>query len=110
MPTRLEPFGIAFIEAMMHAVAVAVPSHGAMLDYVREKETGVLYEPGDCEDIARALTWLLDHPVERQAIARRGLEAVRSVYIWEAVGRRFRTEILSSLRLTAPRPHLPPPA
>lgn len=101
MPTRLEPFGIAFIEAMMHAVAVAAPRHGAMLDYVREKQTGVLYEPGDCEDIARALTWLLDSPTERQAIALRGCEAVRPVYNWDAVGRRLREGILSSLAPSA---------
>lgn len=97
MPTRLEPFGIAFIEAMMHAVAVAAPRHGAMLDYIEEKKTGVLYEPGNCEDIARALTWLLDNPLERQAIAARGLEAVRSHYTWDAVGRRLRAEIGSAL-------------
>ena len=120
MPTRLEPFGIAFIEAMMHAVAVVAPRHGAMLDYVREKETGVLHEPGDPDDIARALTWLLDNPEERQAIGRRGFEAVRSVYTWDAVGRRLRAGIMSSSpppcpagrdrALTARQPHHPPPA
>ena len=119
MPTRLEPFGIAFIEAMLHALAVAAPRHGAMLDYVKEKETGVFYEPGDPDDIARALTWLLDNPAERRAIARRGWQAVRSVYTWDAVGRRLRAEITSSLAphgaaggrgLTARRRHLPPPA
>lgn len=97
MPTRLEPFGIAFIEAMMHAVAVAAPRHGAMLDYLEEKDTGVLHEPGNCEAIADALTWLLDNPAERQAIALRGLEAVRSVYTWDAVGRRLRAQIVPSV-------------
>jgi glycosyltransferase involved in cell wall biosynthesis len=97
MPTRLEPFGIAFIEAMMHAVAVAAPAHGAMPDYIRDNETGVLFEPGDCDDIARALTWLLDNPAQRQAIALRGCEAVRCAYTWDAVGRRLRTGILASL-------------
>ncbi len=104
MPTRIEPFGIAFIEAMMHALAVAAPRHGAMLDYIREKETGVLFEPGNCEDTARALTWLLDHPQERQAIAARGLEAVRGRYTWDAVGRRMRTEILCVIGPAVPAP------
>ncbi|HET9106398.1 MAG TPA: glycosyltransferase family 4 protein [Steroidobacteraceae bacterium] len=104
MPTRIEPFGIAFIEAMMHALAVAAPSHGAMLDYIRDQETGVLFEPGNCEDTARALTWLLDHPQERQAIAARGREAVRSIYTWDAVGRRMRAEILSAIGPAAPAP------
>ncbi|MGH7106431.1 MAG: glycosyltransferase family 4 protein, partial [Acetobacteraceae bacterium] len=80
MPTRIEPFGIAFIEAMMHSVAVAAPRQGAMLDYIREKETGVLYDLGDWRDTARALTWLLDNPEERQAIAVRGFEVARTLY------------------------------
>ncbi|MGH8295013.1 MAG: glycosyltransferase family 4 protein [Steroidobacteraceae bacterium] len=106
MPTRLEPFGIAFIEAMMHALAVVAPSHGAMLDYVKDRETGVLFEPGDCDDTARALTWLLDRPAQRQAIAARGLEAVRCIYTWEAVGRRLRAQILSSIPPTGRAPVL----
>lgn len=97
MPTRLEPFGIAFVEAMMYALAVAAPRQGAMLDYLEEKKTGVLYEPGSGAAIAEALTWLLDNPAERQAIARRGFEAVRSVYTWDAVGRRLRAEIVPSV-------------
>lgn len=97
LPTRIESFGIAFIEAMMHGVAVAAPRHGAMPDYIKEKETGVLFTPGDSRDISRALTWLLDHPAERQAVAMRGFDAVRAAYTWEAVGRRLRAEILKSL-------------
>lgn len=101
MPTRLEPFGIAFLEAMMHALAVAAPAHGAMTDYIKDKETGVLFDAGDCDSIAAALTWLLDNPEARQTIALRGLEAVRAGYTWEAVGRRLRSAILSRL---APEP------
>jgi glycosyltransferase involved in cell wall biosynthesis len=97
MPTRLEPFGIAFIEAMMHSLAVAAPRQGAMLDYIREQDTGVLYDPGDGADIARALTWLLDHPLERQAMAARGFEVARTRYTWDAVGRRLHDEIRASV-------------
>lgn len=97
LPTRIESFGIAFIEAMMHSVAVAAPRHGAMPDYIKEKETGVLFTPGDSRDICRALTWLLDHPSERQAMAARGLATVRAAYTWDAVGRRLRAEIVRSL-------------
>jgi glycosyltransferase involved in cell wall biosynthesis len=96
LPTRIESFGIAFIEAMMHSVAVAAPHQGAMPDYIKEGQTGMLFAPGDRQDIARALTWLLDHPAERRAMAARGFEAVRSVYTWDAVGQRLRTHILAA--------------
>jgi glycosyltransferase involved in cell wall biosynthesis len=97
MPTRIEPFGIVFIEAMMHGLAVVAPRHGAMVDYIEDKVTGALHTPDDVEDIVRALTWLLDDPAERQAVAMRGFRAVREVYTWDAVGRKLRNEIVASM-------------
>lgn len=93
MPTYRDAFGIVFIEAIMHGVTVAAPRHGAMTDYIADKRTGVLFEPGDVDDIARALTWLLDNPQERQAMAERAFTAVSTTYNWDAVGARLRAEI-----------------
>lgn len=103
MPTHIEPFGIVFIEAMMHGVAVVAPRQGAVVDYIQNKVTGVLHDPGDVEDIVRALTWLLDNPPERQAVAMRGFQAVRDVYVWDAVGRKLRDEIIASMDTEDPR-------
>ncbi len=93
MPTHRDAFGIVFIEAIMHGVAVAAPRHGAMTDYIADKRTGVLFEPGDVDDIARALTWLLDNPQERRAMAERAFAAVSASYNWDAVGSRLRAEM-----------------
>jgi glycosyltransferase involved in cell wall biosynthesis len=107
MPTHIEPFGIVFIEAMMHGVAVVAPRQGAVVDYIQDRVTGVLHDPGEVEDIARALTWLLDNPPERQAVAMRGFHAVRDAYVWDAVGRKMRDEIIAAMD-TDPRPDPPP--
>lgn len=94
MPTHIEPFGIVFLEAIVHGVAVAAPQEGAMVDYIEDKKTGALFKPGDVDDIVRALTWFLDNPVERRAIAERAFYAVRGKYDWNAVGRNLRAEIV----------------
>lgn len=43
---------------------------------------GLLVDPLDPEAIAQAMTWLLDHPKEAEAMGRRGREAVESHYNW----------------------------
>jgi len=97
LPTKIDPFGIVFIEAMMHKVAVVAPRHGALIDFISEKDTGLLFSPGSVDEIVQQLTWLFDHPDERQAIAERGCQAVRDTYNWDVVGDRFRSEILEVL-------------
>lgn len=93
LPTRIEPFGIVFIEAMLHKLAVVAPSQGAMTDFIRHKETGVLVKPGDTDELVDALNWLLDHPFERRQIADRGYQAIHKDYGWDRVGDRLREEI-----------------
>jgi len=92
MPTKAEPFGIAFIEAMAHAVATVAPRMGAMPDYIEHGVSGLLHRPGDIDDIAAQLIWLLDHPDRRRDMAARGFDAVLP-YRWENVGRDIRDAI-----------------
>jgi glycosyltransferase involved in cell wall biosynthesis len=93
MPTHIEPFGIVFVEAMLHGVAVAAPRLGAMQDYIEDRVSGVLFDPDSVDDIASALCYLLDNPRNRQEIGVRGFRAVHGNYDWDAVGRRLRAEI-----------------
>ncbi len=92
MPTKIEAFGIAFIEAMSHSLATIAPRMGAMPDYIEHGVTGLLHTPGDVDDIARQLTWLLDHPEQRRAIATNGFAAVQE-YRWDKVGSRMRAAV-----------------
>ena len=89
LPTRSEPFGIAFIEAMSHALATVAPRMGAMPDYIEHGVSGRLHRPGDADDILQQLTWLLDNPDARHAMAIRGFDSVQG-YRWDKVGRRMR--------------------
>ncbi len=44
---------------------------------------GLLIDPLDSRAIADALRWILEHPVEAEAMGKRGYEAVRTLYNWE---------------------------
>lgn len=48
---------------------------------------GLLVDPRDEGAIANAITWLLDHPAEAEAMGKRGMEAVATRYNWDTQGR-----------------------
>lgn len=95
MPTKIEHFGIVFIEAMLHKLAVAAPRQGAAPDFITDRQTGCLFEPENMTDLVATLTWLLDHPVRRREIAEAGFAAVSDRYTWDAVGAALHREIIA---------------
>lgn len=45
---------------------------------------GLLVDPLSLKAIAEAMRWILDHPVEAEAMGRRGRQAVERTYNWDA--------------------------
>lgn len=97
LPTRLEPFGIAFIEAFAHKLPVIATRVGAIPDFVIPGESGYLVEPGAIDDLAQALIQLLDDPAKCRALGSRGYEIVQANYTWEKVGQRLHEKISMAL-------------
>jgi glycosyltransferase involved in cell wall biosynthesis len=95
VPTRLEPFGVVFLEAMMHKLPVVATRIAAIPDMVRDRVTGLLVEPGDSEALAAALNCLLDDPPLCRDYGERGFEHAIRTYTWERVGARVRTRVCS---------------
>jgi glycosyltransferase involved in cell wall biosynthesis len=60
MPSRLEPFGIVFVEAAHFALPVVATTVGDIADVVQEGETGHLVAPSDPEALAAALIATLE--------------------------------------------------
>lgn len=52
-------------------------------DIVSSTGAGLVVDPADPRAIADSLRWLLEHPVEAEAMGRRGLQAVCTKYNWE---------------------------
>ncbi len=102
LPTRHEPFGIAFIEAMMHGLPVVGTRIGAIPDMVVDGETGYLITPGDSGALAQALCKLLADPAHCQALGQRAYERAVDLYTWSRTGQRIRARIMRMLAQKPP--------
>lgn len=65
LPARYEPFGLSVLEAALAGCALVLGDIGSF----RELWEGVaLFVGDDDEELARALSWLIDHPEARHAM------------------------------------------
>ena len=69
-----ESFGLAIVEAFACGVPVIASRLGAMAELVSDERTGLLFTPGDPDDLAAKMEWAWNHPKE---IARMGSESRR---------------------------------
>jgi glycosyltransferase involved in cell wall biosynthesis len=97
LPTRHEPFGIAFVEAMMHRLPVVATRVGAIPDMVDDGVNGYLVPPGDAHAIAQALDKLLADPTHCQALGQRSYKKAADLYTWPRTGQRIRARIMRIL-------------
>ena len=77
MPTKL----FEYMAAGLPVVASNLPTIRPIIERHR---CGLLVNPLDPTEIAHAIKYLLEHPQEAEQMGRRGLEAVRTRYSWEA--------------------------
>lgn len=61
-----ETFGISVSEAYSFGVPVIASRLGALAEIVEDRRTGLLFETGNAEDLARKVRWAWDHPAEME--------------------------------------------
>jgi glycosyltransferase involved in cell wall biosynthesis len=94
LPTLREPFGIAFLDAMLSKVPCVGTQVGAVPEILGA--TGVCVPPANAKALAQAIAELLDDPARRAAMGEAGRRRViERGYLWPEVGQRLST-ILSS--------------
>ncbi len=64
----LETFGMSLIEAFSCATPVIASRHGAYAELIRDGQTGLLFTPGDAQDLAEKIRWAENHPHAMQAM------------------------------------------
>lgn len=52
-------------------------------DIIEDAECGLIVDPLNTEDIARAIKWIVDHPDKAQSMGARGRQSVLIKYNWE---------------------------
>lgn len=94
IPTRFEPFGTSFVEAMTYGIPCVGPDVWAVPEIIRHEETGLLVPPEDAGQLASALLRVLTDPVRAQAMGEAARERVERHFSWEAVARKMSRALL----------------
>lgn len=87
MPARettcdVEGFGIVYLEAHQYSKPVIAGNVGGCVEAVRDKETGILVNPENKDQIANAIIRLLDDPEYAQALGVKGKSRLSGDLHW----------------------------
>jgi glycosyltransferase involved in cell wall biosynthesis len=83
LPTRVEPFGIVFIEAMMYKLPIVASRIGALPEFVHNDDIGFLADPDDVEGFANAIIRLFNEPELCRKQGEKACRKATSSYTWK---------------------------
>ena len=75
-----EPKGLSILEALANGVPVVQPAHGAFPELIEATQGGLLFEPGNLDDLVTKWESLLLNSEERLLLATRGQQRVREAF------------------------------
>jgi glycosyltransferase involved in cell wall biosynthesis len=85
LPSRVDSFGIVYLESWAYGVPVIGCRAGGVPDVINDGEDGVLVEFGDVAALANAIDRLLSAPEQRRAMGQAGQAKVGARYTWEQI-------------------------
>lgn len=92
MPSRLEPFGLVYVEAMKHGRPVVATTVGDIPDIVAHGHTGLLVPPGDVDALAEALHDVLSAPVRAREMGLAGMDQARK-FSWDFIAQKIASKL-----------------
>lgn len=95
LPTKHEPFGVVFIEALSYKLPIVATNVGAIPDFVSPGENGFLIEPGDVNKLTKYLNILLEDPEKCREFGEHSYIIYLSRYTWESVSAKISHTIRS---------------
>ena len=93
LPTRYEPFGTAFVEAMLYGLPCVGPRAWTVPEIIEPGRTGQLAEAGNPESFAAAILELLRNPAEARKMGLNARGVARRRFTWEATVARMATHL-----------------
>jgi len=88
---ELEGFGMVMIEAMSLGRPVVAFARGPALEIIQHEVTGLLAKPGDVEDLAEQILFLLHDQNRANLIGKQSMKIVREKYSIQNVAQQYNT-------------------
>ena len=88
-PSLSEGLGNVFLEAMASKVPVIATAVGGILDFLKDKETGLFCKVNNPQSIAEKVKLLVRDNELRNRIVQNGYEMVMENYSWESVSEKM---------------------
>lgn len=85
LPTKIEPFGISFLEAMSCKLPVIGSNIGAIPDFIEHGSNGYLINPGNTELLSKYLIELLNDSDKCKRFGEIGYQKIIQNYNWKMV-------------------------
>ena len=90
-PNHAESYPTKLFEYMAVGLPVITSHFPLYRGIVDGNQCGICIDPGNGEDVANAIEWLLDRPEEAEAMGKRGREAVLTHYNWNVEAKKLLT-------------------
>lgn len=95
IPNYLESYPTKMFEYMALGLPVICSNFPLYKEVIEEAECGLCVDPEDLVAVARAIRWIVEHPIEATEMGARGRAAVETRYSW----RNEETKLLEFYRL-----------
>lgn len=97
MPSRLELFGIAALEAMASGIPIVASNVGGLPEVVIDGQNGLIVEKENFQKLAEAIIYLFDNPIEAEKMGGKGRKMAEEKFAWGKIIEKFETEIYNRL-------------
>lgn len=97
LPSRVEPFGIAIIEALASGKPVVSTKVGGIPEIIENGSNGILVEPDDPQALYEAMRTVWDDPALARRLAAAGQVTVKQHFQWEIPAARYEAIFLNLL-------------
>jgi mannosylfructose-phosphate synthase len=88
LPSKFEPFGMTALEAMACGTPVIASNLGGIKENFTSGTDGLLVDPSNREELAKAMIQLLEDRTLTQSIGEAGHRAAVEKFSWEAIAKR----------------------
>jgi glycogen synthase len=85
IPSLYEPFGIVALEAMAAGAPVVAARTGGLAEIVSGTNAGLLFEPGNADDLAHRIAEVLGAPAKAASLRAGAMRLLNDRYSWDAI-------------------------